>query len=82
MRVYRVLVAMDPGTPDRWATLIAPGCDLPEATAAARNRFGAARVLEVRERFYPHPAPDLGQTRSGVSPMPALPGPQPHPASA
>jgi hypothetical protein len=49
MRVYQVRVAMDPGTPV-WVTMIAPGCDLPEATAAAYNRFGAERVLAVRER--------------------------------
>lgn len=82
MRVYRVLVRMDPGTPDRWATLLAPGCDLPEATAAACNRFGAARVLEVKERLYPHPASQRAPTPSGAAPMPALPNPQPHPASA
>ncbi len=64
---------MDPGTPV-WVTMIAPGCDLPEATAAAYNRFGAERVLEVKGRPYPHPP--------GASPMPAPPSPRPHPAAA
>ncbi len=55
MRVYRVQVSMDTGALV-WCTLIAPGCNLPEATAAANNRFGPERVLEVQERPYPHPA--------------------------
>jgi hypothetical protein len=49
MRVYRVRVAMGEGLPPRWATFIAPGCDLTEAAAEARGRFGAGRVLSVIE---------------------------------
>ena len=49
MRVYRVHVAMGEGLPPRWATFIAPGCDLTEATEEARGRFGADRVLTVVE---------------------------------
>ncbi|MBP8197648.1 MAG: hypothetical protein KAX64_03720 [Chromatiaceae bacterium] len=55
MRVYRVLVAMDHDQPPRWATLLAPGCDLAEATHAAQGRFGTARVLELHERPFPPP---------------------------
>ncbi len=49
MRVYQVRVAMDPGTPV-WVTMIAPGCDLPEATAAAYNRFGAGARPHARDQ--------------------------------
>lgn len=52
MRVYRVRVAMGEGLPPRWATFIAPGCDLTEATAEARGRFGAVRVLSVVEHHH------------------------------
>lgn len=55
MRVYQVLVAMDHDQPPRWATLLAPGCDLEEATHAAQGRFGPERVLEIRERPFPTP---------------------------
>ena len=55
MRVYQVLVAMDPGQPPRWATLLAPGCELAEATHAAQGRFGPKRVLEIHERPFPTP---------------------------
>lgn len=82
MRVYRVLVAMDTGIPARWATMIAPGCDLTAATAAACNCFGPERVLEVRERPYPQPVPNRAPTTSGDRPMPPLPSPQPHHSAA
>lgn len=49
MRVYRVRVAMGTGEPDRWVTMLAPGCELHEAETVARGQFGAARVLEVHE---------------------------------
>jgi hypothetical protein len=47
MRVYRVHVAMGQDLPPRWATFIAPGCNLAEATAEAQGRFGPGRVLAV-----------------------------------
>lgn len=55
MRVYRVLIHMGQDQPPRWSTLLAPGCDLAEATLAAQGRFGAERVLEIRERPFPTP---------------------------
>lgn len=82
MRVYRVRVSMDPGRPDRWATMIAPGCDLAAATTAACNCFGPERVLEVREHPYPQPVPNRAPTTSGDRPMPTLTSPQPHQESA
>lgn len=36
--------------PDTWLVLIAPGCDLKEATRTCRLMFGADRVLAVRNR--------------------------------
>lgn len=50
MRVYRVLVAMGKGEADRWVTMLAPQCDLTEATRAARGQFGPARVLDIVEQ--------------------------------
>ena len=50
MRVYRVLVAMDEGEPDRWITMLAPHCGLPEAAESARRQFGAHRVRSVVEQ--------------------------------
>jgi hypothetical protein len=47
MRAYHVHIAM-PAGPPRWAVMLAPGCDLPEATAAARRLFGHERVLAVQ----------------------------------
>jgi hypothetical protein len=47
MRAYRVLVAMGQGEPDRWLVMIAPGCDLAEASAAARLAFGPDRVRDA-----------------------------------
>jgi hypothetical protein len=55
MRVYRVQVAMGADLPPRWATFIAPGCDLDEATAEARGRFGPDRVLCVIAHHYHQP---------------------------
>ncbi|MBV5275630.1 MAG: hypothetical protein JZU52_18995 [Lamprocystis purpurea] len=49
MRVYRVLVAMGDDAPARWLTMLAPGCDLDQATADACGRFGPDRVLEIHE---------------------------------
>ena len=34
--------------PDAWLVLIAPGCDLEQATRTCHNKFGADRVIEVR----------------------------------
>lgn len=53
MRVYRVQVAMGPGESPRWMTLLAPGCDLVEATTVAEDQFGTARVLTVVEQERP-----------------------------
>jgi hypothetical protein len=50
VRVYRVHVAMGEGLPPRWATFIAPGCDLEEATEEVRGRFGADRVIKIIEQ--------------------------------
>ena len=49
MRVYRASIAMGPGTPDLWVTLIAPGADLAAAVGIARGQFGAARLLSLVE---------------------------------
>jgi hypothetical protein len=56
MRVYRLHIAMPDGPP-RWAVLLAPGCDLAEATRTAHNQFGAERVLSVQPSQEPHEAP-------------------------
>ena len=47
MRVYRVRVAMADGA-DKWAVLLAAGCDLPEARRVAAQQFGN-RVRELIE---------------------------------
>jgi hypothetical protein len=49
MRVYRVRVTVPDGG-ERWATMLAPGCDLVEAARAAKNTFGGDRVLDVVEQ--------------------------------
>lgn len=43
----------DNGPDGPWLILLAPGCDLPEAERSLKNRFGAYRVLAVRERGFP-----------------------------
>lgn len=50
MRVYRVYVDMGKDHPPKWATMLAPGCDLERARQEALGRFGAERVLDVVER--------------------------------
>jgi hypothetical protein len=50
MRVYRVLVAMEPGEPAKWAVLLAPGCDLADAERIAAAQFGPERVARVVEQ--------------------------------
>lgn len=50
MRVYRVLVGMADTDP-RWCVMLAPGCDITEARGTAVARFGAERVLDVREQI-------------------------------
>ena len=52
MRVYRVQIAQPTGPPV-WAVMLAPGCDLPEATRAAHNQFGANRVLSIAPEHTP-----------------------------
>jgi hypothetical protein len=49
-RAYRVRVAMGQGQPDKWTIMLAPGCDLAEASRTAREQFGPHRVREVREQ--------------------------------
>ncbi len=36
--------------PDAWLTMLAPGCELDQARRDLVLRFGADRVIEVRER--------------------------------
>jgi hypothetical protein len=47
MRVYQYRLT---DRPDAWLVMLAPGCDLDEARRSLVLRFGAERVLEVRER--------------------------------
>ena len=47
MRVYQYRLT---DRPDTWLTMLAPGCDLDEARRTLALRFGAERVIEVRER--------------------------------
>jgi hypothetical protein len=49
MRVYDLLVTMGPGEAPKWATLLAPGCNLEEARRVAESKFGAERLIEIRE---------------------------------
>ena len=49
MRAYRVLVAMGEGESPRWATMLAPGCDLAEARVFAERMF-IGRVIEIVEQ--------------------------------
>jgi hypothetical protein len=46
MRVYRYRLT---DRPDTWLTMIAPGCDPDEARRSLALRFGAERLIEVRE---------------------------------
>lgn len=48
MRVYQARIAMPDADP-RWLVLLAPGCDLADARRTLDWRFGAERVLDVRE---------------------------------
>jgi hypothetical protein len=50
MRVYRILVSMGPGMPDKWATVLAPGVEPPEALRIVQGQFGPERVLELVEQ--------------------------------
>ncbi len=50
MRVYRVLVRMGPGMPDKWATVLAPGVEPPEALRIVQGQFGPERVIELVEQ--------------------------------
>jgi len=49
MRVYDLLIAQNPGEAPKWVTLLAPGCDLVEATRAGRRQFGEHRLLKIAE---------------------------------
>ena len=51
MRVYEYRLA-DNGPDGPWLILLAPGCDLLEAECSLKNRFGADRVQDVRERSH------------------------------
>lgn len=45
---YWVLVFMPDMREQRWITLVAPGCDIDEAKAAAVGTFGPERVLDIQ----------------------------------
>ncbi|NCA72316.1 MAG: hypothetical protein EOM91_20035, partial [Sphingobacteriia bacterium] len=47
MRVYQYRLT---DRPDAWLTMLAPGCDLDQARRDLALRFGAERVIEIRER--------------------------------
>jgi hypothetical protein len=47
MRVYHYRLT---DKPDTWLTMIAPGCDLADARRSLVLRFGAERLVDVRER--------------------------------
>lgn len=47
MRAYHVHVAQRQAAAI-WLVILAPGCELPEARAAAARQFGAERVLDIR----------------------------------
>lgn len=49
LRVYEYRLS-DYGDNGPWLIFLAPGCDLAEAEKSLKNRFGANRVLTVRER--------------------------------
>jgi hypothetical protein len=51
MRVYDLLVAMGEGQTPRWVTMLAPGCSPAEARRIAEGKFGAERLLAIRERL-------------------------------
>jgi hypothetical protein len=70
MRVYRLLIAMGPGEPDRDVVMLAPHCDLAEAAKAARHRFGDARVLDIVEQERsPTPAPAAHHGAASLEPI-------------
>jgi hypothetical protein len=45
LRVFHYRLTDNPGA---WLVLIAPGCDLGQATKICHNTFGSERVMEVR----------------------------------
>jgi len=49
LRVYEYRLT---DNPDSWLVLIAPGCDLEQATRTCHNKFGSDRVIEVRVYKY------------------------------
>lgn len=49
LRVYEYRLS-DNGPNGSWMILLAPGCNLSQAERTLRDRFGAGRVLAVRER--------------------------------
>lgn len=51
MRVYRVRVGMGPGQSDRGVVLLAPECDIGEATRLAQMQFGTERVVSVTQEW-------------------------------
>jgi hypothetical protein len=50
MRIYQYRIA---DKPDTWLTMLAPGCDLDDARHSLMLRFGADRLIDVRERTSP-----------------------------
>lgn len=49
LKVYEYCLT-DNGPDGPWLILLAPGCDLAEAERSLKYRFGADRVLSIRER--------------------------------
>lgn len=49
IRVYQYRLG---DTPEVWLTMLAPYCDMDEARHSLRLRFGADRLLDVRERCH------------------------------
>ena len=45
LRVFHYRLTDNPGA---WLVMIAPGCDLGQATRTCHNKFGSDRVIEVR----------------------------------
>ena len=48
-RTLRVFEYRLTDNPDAWLVMIAPGCELGQATMTCHNTFGPDRVIEVRE---------------------------------
>ncbi len=67
MRVFRLLVAMDPGQDPRWVTMLAPGCDMDEAKRTARLKFGT-RLLRIITSTPPQGPDTVSGASAGPTP--------------